>query len=71
MPPYIPPPAAELEAATAEAIAGWAAGLASPGPWLKARTAEVSGIAAIIAEQFHDIPAAVLGRVLSRWTARR
>jgi hypothetical protein len=65
MPPYIPPPAAELDAATDEAIAGWAAVLADPDPWLEARTPEVAGIGAIIAEQFPDIPAAVLGRILA------
>jgi hypothetical protein len=65
MPPYIPPPAAELEAATEEGIAGWAAALASPEPWLEARAPEVLGIGAILAEQFHDVPAATLGRILA------
>jgi hypothetical protein len=65
MPPYIPPPAGELEAATEEAIAGWGAALASPEPWVEARAAEVLGIGAIIAEQFHDVPAATLGRILA------
>ena len=56
MPPYIPPPRAKLEAATEEAITGWAAALASPEPWLKARAPEVLGIGAIIAEQFPRCP---------------
>lgn len=65
MNPFIPPPAAELAAATEEGLAGWSAALAAPEPWLKAREGEVGGIAAIIAEQFHDIPAATLGRILA------
>jgi hypothetical protein len=60
--PYIPSPAGELEAATEEAVTGFAAGFADP--WAKARTGEILGIGAIIAAQFTDIPAAVLGRVL-------
>ena len=64
-PPYVPPPAGELDAETEEAIAGWAAALTRPDPWLKARVPEVLGIGAIIAEQFPDVPAATLGRILA------
>jgi hypothetical protein len=64
MPPFVPPPASELEAATQETITELAAGLANPGPWLKSREGEILGIGAIIAEQFPDVPASVLGRIL-------
>jgi hypothetical protein len=64
-PPYIPPPAAVLNAATDEAIAVWAAALAGPDAWVRLRRSEISGVAAIIAAQFPDVPAADLGRVLA------
>ncbi len=64
MPPFIPPPKGALDAATDEAITGWAAALANPDPWLTEHTPEVLGIGAIIAAQFPDVPAADLGRIL-------
>lgn len=65
MRPFIPPPASELEAATGEAITAWSAALANPGPWLKSHAPEVLGIGVIIAAQFPDVPASVLGRILA------
>jgi peptidoglycan/LPS O-acetylase OafA/YrhL len=54
-----------LAADTDKAIAAWTAGLASPDEWLRPRLPEVGGIAAIIAAQFPDVPAATLGRILA------
>jgi peptidoglycan/LPS O-acetylase OafA/YrhL len=65
MPPFIPPPAQALAADTEKAIAALTAGLADPDEWLRPRLDEVGGIAAIIAAQFPDVPAATLGRVLA------
>jgi hypothetical protein len=65
MPPFIPPPARELEAATEEAIAEWTAALENPDLWLRSRESEIQGIGAILAEQFRDVPAATLGRILA------
>lgn len=65
IPPYIPPPAGVLDAATDEALASWTAGLTNPDAWLRPRLPEVAGIAAIIAAQFPGIPADALGRILA------
>jgi hypothetical protein len=65
MPPFIPPPAQVLDAATETAVTAWIAGLADPDEWLAPRLTEVGGIAAIIGAQFHDVPAATLGRILA------
>jgi hypothetical protein len=59
----VPPPDSHLQAETERAVNTWIAARVGGHPWIKARTGEVDGLAAIMASQFPDVKAGTLGRV--------